>query len=104
MISKKEIKFYSLKDLDSINFIKPYLSKEDIFEIKVVGTILPFKTNNYVADNLIDWDNIPDDPIYTLTFPRKEMLSNNHFAQLESLIQKEVTKEAISSMVNKIRT
>ena len=94
---------YSTRNIQELNQFSKIGTKR-LKEIEVVSSVLPFKTNNYVADNLIDWDNIPDDPIYTLTFPRKEMLSNNHFAQLESLVQKGVTKEAISSMVNKIRT
>lgn len=48
-------------------------------EIEVVGSVLPFKTNNYVVDELINWKNVPDDPIYTLTFPRKEMLIPEHY-------------------------
>lgn len=53
----------------------PQLSKltpAQIEAIEVVGRVLPFKTNNYVIDELINWGNIPDDPIFTLTFPRSE--------------------------------
>jgi len=31
--------------------------------MEVVGNVLPFKTNNYVVEQLIDWNNIPNDPI-----------------------------------------
>ena len=37
--------------------------------MRAVASVLPFRTNNYVVDNLIDWNNIPDDPIFQLTFP-----------------------------------
>lgn len=36
--------------------------------------MLPFRVNEYVLRELIDWDNIPNDPTYRLTFPRQEML------------------------------
>ena len=38
--------------------------------ILVVSRVLPFRTNEYVMNELIDWDNIPNDPIYRLVFPR----------------------------------
>jgi KamA family protein len=43
--------------------------------VEVVGHVLPFRTNNYVLDELIDWDRIPDDPIFQLTFPQEDMLA-----------------------------
>ena len=33
--------------------------------IEVVGRVLPFKSNHYVVDHLIDWDDVPNDPMYT---------------------------------------
>lgn len=57
---------------------------EDLIEaIDVVGSVLPFKTNNYVVENLIDWDKGPNDPIFTLTFPRKEMLRSHHYEKIK---------------------
>ncbi len=38
--------------------------------MKAVSAVLPFRVNNYVIQDLIDWNNIPDDPIYQLTFPQ----------------------------------
>jgi hypothetical protein len=43
------------------------------FDIEVVGHVLPFKTNNFVVDHLIDWGNIPDDPLFVLNFPQRGM-------------------------------
>lgn len=42
--------------------------------VMVVSQILPFRTNRYVLDELIDWDNVPDDPIFRLNFPHRAML------------------------------
>ena len=54
-------------------------------ELRVVGTVLPFKVNNYVVDELIDWSATPDDPIFRLTFPHRDMLPPGVFDQIASL-------------------
>ncbi|MEU1072802.1 MULTISPECIES: hypothetical protein [unclassified Streptomyces] len=43
-------------------------------DMKVVAAVLPFKVNRYVLEELIDWDRVPDDPLYRLTFPHRDML------------------------------
>lgn len=45
------------------------LSEEELFDIEVVGNVLPFKVSNYVIEELIDWSNYREDPIFKLTFP-----------------------------------
>ncbi|MGI6571930.1 MAG: KamA family radical SAM protein [Fermentimonas sp.] len=72
------------KDLPQLNV----LADEEREAIGVVGHVLPFKSNNYVVEQLIDWDNVPDDPIYTLTFPRKEMLSKANYWAMKRLLDK----------------
>ena len=64
------------------------LSREEQEAIKVVGQVLPFKANNYVVEQLIDWSNVPNDPIFTLTFPRKEMLSKKNYEEVKELLDK----------------
>jgi KamA family protein len=64
------------------------ISGEDIEAIEVAGRVLPFKTNNYVVEQLIDWNNIPDDPVFTLSFPRKEMLYPEQYDKVKRLIEK----------------
>ena len=41
--------------------------------MRAVATVLPFRTNSYVVEHLIDWDAAPDDPIYRLVFPQPDM-------------------------------
>lgn len=79
------------------------LSEEEKFEIEVVGNVLPFKVNNYVIDELIDWDNHKDDPIYHLTFPQKSMLSEAHFQQMADALKKELPRKEIKQIANAIR-
>lgn len=72
-------------------------------DIEIVGRVLPFKTNNYVIDELIDWNNIETDPIFTLNFPRRDMLSQKHYNTISSLIDADADKIIIDEAVKKIR-
>src|SRR5690625_6142626 len=62
------------------------LTEEDKRTIEVVGNVLPFKVNNYVIDELIDWDNYKNDPIFHLTFPQKGMLEPEDFHTMEQAL------------------
>jgi KamA family protein len=93
---------YMLHNYKSIRQLQS-VSPEIIEAIEVVGSVLPFKTNNYVVNNLIDWDNVPDDPMFKLTFPQKDMLIPEHFAQMASVIKSNAGKEQIKKTANKIR-
>lgn len=101
-MNNKIYKSYSLRNYEEISQINR-LSDSDKKAIELVGNVLPFKTNNYVVDNLINWNDIPNDPIYTLTFPRKEMLLDSHYNKVEELIKKNVPREIFLEEVNKIR-
>ena len=79
------------------------LTKDQIEAIEIVGRVLPFKTNNYVVDELIDWNNIPDDPMYTLTFPRKEMLPKSDYRKLKAMVENGATEKDIKEVVDVIR-
>jgi KamA family protein len=55
--------------------------------MKAVAAVLPFRVNEYVLEDLIDWSDIPDDPMYQLTFPQPEMLGAREFARMERLVR-----------------
>lgn len=80
-----------------------YVSPEIIEAIEVVGSVLPFKTNNYVVDNLINWNNIPDDPMFKLTFPQKDMLVPDDYNKIKALISDNADKLKIKEAANEIR-
>ncbi|WP_321998004.1 lysine 2,3-aminomutase [Draconibacterium orientale] len=80
-----------------------FLSEEQKLEIEVVGTVLPFKTDNYVVDELIDWNNFERDPFYILNFPQREMLDKASFNKMASLITSNAPRKTIQEEVNKIR-
>ena len=100
----KEMKYraYTLHNYKELPQIK-YLSPQDIEAIEVVGRVLPFKANNYVVEQLIDWNNIPNDPIFTLTFPRKEMLSEEHYNQVLNMLDSDPNDPAYKETIDTIR-
>ena len=42
----------------------------DPIEYLAASSVFPMKANNYVVDELIDWSNVPNDPIFQLVFPQ----------------------------------
>jgi KamA family protein len=71
--------------------------------VTVVSRVLPFRTNQYVMDELIDWSNIPDDPIFRLTFPLKEMLFAEEYERLRELMFDKQDERALNEAVTAIR-
>lgn len=102
MIAPKKMRFYGLKDIENIPQLKS-LSEDDRFVLKVVSNVLPFRTNNYVVENLIDWNNIPDDPMFQLTFPQRGMISKNHFDRMADALRKDSSQDEINSTAHEIR-
>lgn len=96
------------KAYNSRNFLEiPHLSalsNEQKTAISVVSRVLPFKSNNYVVDELIDWDNFENDPLFILNFPQKEMLTRHNFNELSDMVSRNSPNEEIGRLVHKIRT
>ncbi|NBW41064.1 lysine 2,3-aminomutase [bacterium] len=77
------------------------LSPEQIEAVDIVGQVLPFKTNNYMVDNLIDWEN-PEDPIFILNFPQRGMLIPEHYERMKAVV-KTGDKQRIRKTADEIR-
>ena len=99
---KPSLKSYTLANFRDLPQIQE-LSEQTQFEMEVVGNVLPFKANNYVVEQLIDWDNIPNDPMYVLTFPQRGMLRPEHFAKMETTLKNSSDKKEIAEVANEIR-
>lgn len=88
-----------LSKLPQLRRLDPELSRD----IEVVSAVLPFKVNNYVLDELIDWDAVPDDPIYRLTFPHRDMLPEPVFAEIAGCVDREADRAELRAAVAKAR-
>ena len=93
-------KAYTAADMEKLRQLKR-LDPERLFAMRVVSAVLPFKSNNYVVENLIDW-NDPQDPIFHLTFPQPGMLQEGHFNQMADALRSE-DAERIAETARKIR-
>jgi L-lysine 2,3-aminomutase len=93
---------YSLHNYQTLKYVdKINSSRREAIE--VVGNVFPFKTNNYVTDELIDWEDLDKDPIFKLTFPQRGMLSRNNYSLMWNTLIGTANKDVIRSTANKIR-
>jgi hypothetical protein len=57
----RRFRAYTAKHLDLLTQ-RAGLPAHTRLAVRAVATVLPFRTNAYVAEELIDWDLAPDDP------------------------------------------
>lgn len=98
----KKYRAFSVNNFRKIPQIE-HLSEEEKQNIEIVGQVLPFKVNNYVVDELIDWENYQDDPMFHLTFPQKEMLKEEDFSKMAQAVESGMNRIQLRSVANKIR-
>ncbi len=101
-MNNTQLKTYTLNNYKTIPQLAG-VSKEILEAIEVVGRVLPFKTNNYVVNQLIDWAHVETDPIFTLTFPRKEMLDIKHYNAIKNLLKQNADKATLDKKIHEIR-
>ena len=73
------------------------------FEMQVVASVLPFRVNDYVIDELIDWSRVPDDPIFQLTFPQRDMLPPEAFDRMAVLHRQGAGRAEIQALARALR-
>jgi L-lysine 2,3-aminomutase len=88
----KEMSYYGL------------LSEDIREELEVVTKVFPFKTNRYVVDSLIDWENIPQDPIFKINFPNRQMLPEDEYDHLLQLIRNNSTGNNLPDFIDALRS
>ncbi len=79
------------------------IPEEELHVIKTVAAVYPFRVNNYVTDHLIDWSNIPDDPLFRLSFPQRKMLDPEDFMRMSDLARSEAPPELIKQAAREIQ-
>ena len=101
-IEPHNLRFYGIKDIDKIPQLQA-MSESDRRAMKVVASILPFRTNSYVVEELIDWSKVPDDPMFRLTFPQTGMLEREHFELMGRALDANVDAKKRKELANQIR-
>ena len=95
-------KVYTQRDLDRIAPLTG-LPKDLRFEMQVVSSVLPFRVNQYVIDELVDWDRVPEDPIYQLTFPQRGMLASEMYERMATLLRRDPGKAEVQTLARELR-
>ncbi len=99
---QRRFQLYLARDLDEMEVLSR-LPEETRFEMKVVSSVLPFRVNDYVVRDLIDWSRVPDDPIFQLTFPQRGMLSERDFERMAALHRRGATRQEIQALAGELR-
>ena len=93
---------YTDRQLDKIEPLQK-LSEEQRFEMRVVASVLPFRVNQYVIDELINWDNVPNDPVFQLTFPQRGMLDPADYDLMAQALRDELPRAEITQLAREIQ-
>jgi KamA family protein len=98
----RKYRVYTHKDIDQILPLR-MLSEGERIAMKAVASVLPFRVNNYVIEDLIDWSEIPHDPIFQLTFPQPAMLDADDFSMMYALVKGGAATEVINDAARQIQ-
>ena len=93
---------YTERHLEQIPQVQK-LPEGQRFAMRVVANILPFRVNRYVVDELIDWNNVPDDPMFQLTFPQPGMLAPEDYQRMADMLRSSSDNKAIRELAQAIR-
>jgi KamA family protein len=98
----RRFRAFTEKHLDAL-LQRAGLSAAERLAIRAVGMVLPFRTNSYVVDSLIDWDAAPEDPIFRLVFPQAAMLPAADLDRITCLLAAGAPAAELRAAVHEIR-
>lgn len=76
-----KLKIHTFPDIAQIPQLAA-LEPQMLRDLQIVARVLPFRVNDYVVEQLIDWSAVPRDPVFRLVFPDKGMLDESSFDQM----------------------
>jgi L-lysine 2,3-aminomutase len=93
---------YSAKHLDELT-ARAGLSDAERLAVRAVATVLPFRTNDYVLESLIDWSAASADPMYRLVFPQADMLPPDDVASIAAMLAAGAPDREVQAAAHAIR-
>jgi KamA family protein len=93
---------YTVKHLDQLT-ARAGLDEGERLAVRAVATVLPFRTNDYVVERLIDWAAAPDDPIYRLVFPQADMLPAEDIEPIADLLRQGAPDREVQAAARRVR-
>jgi len=100
--ARKDFRVFGAADLEHFGPLRE-LPPEDLLARRAVAAVLPFRANNHVIDELIDWDRIPEDPIFQLSFPQPGMLPADDLREMMDLLRREAPQEQVATAARRIQ-
>jgi len=101
-IAPRKYRAFTRRDIDRLAHLRA-LDPDDVLSMKAVAAVLPFRANEYVVEELIDWTNVPDDPMFQLTFPQEGMLAPPDLERMKALIRAGAPEKRIQQAARKIQ-
>jgi KamA family protein len=101
-VAQRPFRVYTRRDLDRIPQLQRF-GNDELLAMKAVAQVLPFRVNDYVCDELIDWEHVPSDPIFQLTFPQPGMLEPGQLDRIIDLLRKEGSEAEIQAEARRIQ-
>ncbi|MBW8485783.1 KamA family radical SAM protein [Actinomadura parmotrematis] len=98
----RKFRAFTAKHLDELT-ARAGLTPDQRLATRAVAAVLPFRTNAYVIEELIDWSAAPDDPIYRLVFPQPDMLPAEDVAHLSDLLRREAPAAEVEAAAHAVR-
>jgi len=99
----RKLRVFTLANFRQIPQLKR-LSRTDQQALEAVARVLPFRVNNYVIEELISWEDVPEDPMYRLTFPQAGMLSQQDFSRMYRLVGNGASPEKLQQAASRIQS
>lgn len=101
-IRGRKYRAFTRRDIDRIPALK-VLDPDQILRMKAVSAVLPFRVNEYVVEELIDWDRVPEDPIFQLTFPQEGMLGRKDLSRMIDLLRRGASEGEVKEAAREIQ-
>ena len=93
---------YTAKHLDQLT-ARAGLAEPERLAVRAVATVLPFRTNDYVLEHLIDWSAAPADPVYRLVFPQADMLPPEDLEPIVALLARGAPEREVQAAAHRVR-
>ncbi|MEZ6038521.1 MAG: lysine 2,3-aminomutase [Planctomycetota bacterium] len=101
-VAPRAFQVYTHRDLEKIPQLAAF-DPDHLLAMRAVAQVLPFRVNSYVIDELIDWERVPDDPMFQLTFPQPGMLEDGALDAMIGLLQQGAERDAIQQEARRIQ-
>ncbi len=101
-ITKRKLRVFTDRHLSAIPQIAK-LKPERREAMRAVSAVLPFRVNEYVVDELIDWSRVPDDPMFQLTFPQPGMIEAGDLERMRALVRRGASAKELRAAARPIQ-